>query len=244
MTTSNLTRLLANKRPWTPTCGVDESVRQGAEDALGRALALRVLELPVGDWVLQGESRDRDRLTAEMKMALLQNAADEQRHDTALDMAVRCYRVTTAQHDADAASLAAEWIAHGDHPIVKAAVIECSIFFALLPMFRFLGGPSLRTISRDISGDEAVHVVVNTQISAHLGYGWSRSLDQLRARTIEWVVDDLKGSGKWFQPETWRASSEQLLHEGRASLLTETKAAVMPAFFELPGSALPKYSYS
>ena len=68
-------------------------------------------------------------------------------------------------------------------------VAERSIFFVILPMFRFLGDVGLRTVSADISRDEQIHVATNSLVCRELGLNHSNSLDKLRKATASWLLD-------------------------------------------------------
>lgn len=235
------THLHSKKRPWQPTCGTKQPVAPGSENTLARCLALRCLEIPVQDWVAEGAMRERSRLSSEAIALLTSNCEDELKHDRALTMAATAYGLGNAAMDAEAQSIAAEWLSHPDHPLVKAATLEQSVFFVILPLMRQFGGAGLRNISRDISTDESIHAPANRQAAEDLGYRYSPSLDALRERTVRWLVDDLNAPGKLGLPEVWVESSKQLLASGRTSNLDNTRSYVMPAFFEHSASDLPVY---
>ena len=75
-----------------------------------------------------------------------------------------------------------------DHTICKAMVAERSVFFVILPFFRFLGDAGLRTVSADISRDEQIHVATNS-LGRELGlFNYSNSLDKLRKATMNWML--------------------------------------------------------
>ena len=48
------TKLLERKRTWTPVKPTKGEVRSGAEETIKRALAIRHMELPVGEFISQG----------------------------------------------------------------------------------------------------------------------------------------------------------------------------------------------
>lgn len=233
--------LASKKRPWQPTCGTKQPVAPGSENTLGRCLALRRLEIPVQDWVAEGAAKERGRLSPEAIALLTSNCEDERKHDQALGMAAASYGLSNATMDAEAEAIAAEWLAHPDHPIVKAGVLEQSVFFVILPLMRKFGGAGLRTVSYDISTDESIHAPANRQAAKDLGYHWSPSLDALRDRTVRWLVSDLDAAGKYGYGEVWIESSKQLLTSGRTSNLDDTRSYVMPAFFEHSARDLPVY---
>ena len=47
-------KLIARKRTWTPVQTEAGKLKEGAEEAIFRALALRNLELPVGEFITSG----------------------------------------------------------------------------------------------------------------------------------------------------------------------------------------------
>lgn len=232
-------KLIDSKRDWTPNFVSFESAKPGSENTILRALSLLDLEVSVMGW-LESSKRESQLIGNEAVLALEDNAQDELKHDKGLRMACSAYGVTQELIDASQTIVKA-WLDHPDHPIVKAAILESSVFFVILPMYRFLGGAALRTLSRDISGDEQVHVRVHLEVAKALNQKWSKSLDKLRADTIDFLVSDLKSSGQYGNPEFWRQSSYDLMHSGSANRLTETRNAVMPSFFETDAQALPSY---
>ena len=142
-------KLLNRKRKWTPVQVNAGTCKEGAEATIHRALALRHMELPVGDFI-------RDALETEVPAAarsLLQsNITDEENHDVALGYIANAYGVDE-KAEAEALRLREAWMAHPDHTITKAMVAERAIFFVLLPFFRATGDAGMRTTSADISRD-------------------------------------------------------------------------------------------
>ena len=181
-------KLLNRKRKWTPVQVEAGKVKDGAEETILRALALRHMELPVGDFI-------KDALTTEVpalaRDILLSNITDEENHDVALGYIAKAYGVDE-QAEAEALKLRQAWIEHPDHTITKAMVAERAIFFVLLPLFRFTGDAGMRTTSADISRDEQIHVATNSLVHTELGYNISPSLDKLRKATINWVMQPLE----------------------------------------------------
>ena len=241
MTKTFYSELLAKKKPWTPNVGKSSPVMEGSEETIGRAIALRTLEIPVGDWILSGCKSEKSRISQDALELMQSNIEDEFRHDEVLNMAYSVYQLTDDTMENEAAIIAKEWIDHPDHPVVKAWVIENSVFFVILPILRKFGDAGLRLISRDISNDENIHVSTNRQIATDLGYSYSKSLDRLRKRTVEWIVETLNSPGKFGFPNVWLKSSDTLLYQGVAPELSDTANYVMPAFFELDNRNLPSY---
>jgi hypothetical protein len=112
-------------------------------------------------------------------------------------------------------------------------------------MFRFNGDAGLRTVSADISRDEQIHVATNSLVCADMGLTPSKSLDKLRKATINWIMEPLGKNtygDKYLSRKFWLDSSDNLMYNGKAPELSETKSARMPAFFEHSNVNLPQYS--
>ena len=233
-------KLLSRKRTWTPVQTTAGQVTEGAEEAIYRALAIRHMELPVGDFISDALNNDVPELARPL---LLSNVQDEIKHDLALGYITNSMGVDE-QAEEEAKRLRDAWVAHPDHTILKALVAERAIFFVLLPFFRFSGDAALRTVSADISRDEQVHVGANSLVCRELGLEVSPSLDKLRKATINWVLQPLKANNpnKYLNKKFWLDSSDRLMYEGKAPELVETKRARMPAFFEHANQNLPQYA--
>ena len=140
-------KLRNRKRTWTPVQPTKGVLKEGAEETIKRALAIRHMELPVGEFISQG----LERTVPQAARTLLEsNVQDEIKHDLALGFIVDAHGADL-QSEQEAKRLRDAWIDHPDHTITKALVAERAIFFVLLPMFRFLGDAALRTVSADIS---------------------------------------------------------------------------------------------
>ena len=232
-------KLLSRKRKWTPVKPTAGAFKHGAEETIRRALAIRHMELPVGEFIREGLEKD---VPKNARKLLEDNVVDEIRHDKALQYIVDAHGADT-QAENEAMRLRDAWIGHPDHTITKALVAERAIFFVLLPFFRFTGDPALRTVSADISRDEQIHVATNSLVCAELGLVPSPSLDKLRKATINWIMQPLgSNSDKYLDKKFWLDSSDRLMYDGKAPQLSETQAARMPAFFEHSNVNLPQYS--
>ena len=232
-------KLLNRKRKWTPVQTEAGKVKEGAEEAFFRALALRHMELPVGDFITDALNSEVPTLARDL---LLSNVTDEENHDLALGYIANAHGVDE-KAEAEALKLREAWVSHPDHTITKALVAERAIFFVLLPFFRFNGDAGTRTVSADISRDEQIHVATNSLVHTELGHNISPSLDRLRKATINWVMQPLGTStDKYLNKNFWLASSDRLMYEGKAPELVATKAGRMPAFFEHSNVNLPQYA--
>ena len=233
------TKLLNRKRKWTPVQTTKGNLKYGAEETIYRALAIRHMELPVGDFI----SGALSEIPEKSRELLESNVKDEVKHDLALEYITNAHGVND-QAEAEALRLRDAWMSHPDHTVLKALVIERAIFFVLLPFFRFNGDAGLRTVSADISRDEQIHVATNSLVCTELGLTPSPSLDKLRKATINWIMQPLKNdhADRYLSKKFWLDASDRLMYEGRAPEFNETKAARMPAFFEHANTNLPQYS--
>ena len=233
-------KLLNRKRTWTPVQTTAGKLVEGAEETIYRALAIRHMELPVGDFITDALKNEVPHSSREL---LLSNVKDEENHDLALGYIANAIGVDQ-EAEKEAIRLRDAWVAHPDHTILKALVAERAIFFVLLPFFRFNGDAGLRTVSADISRDEQVHVSANSLICRELGLEVSPSLDKLRKATINWVMQPLKvgNPNKFLDKKFWLDSSDRLMYEGKAPELSDTRRARMPAFFEHANPNLPQYA--
>ena len=233
-------KLLARKRKWTPVQTTAGSVQNGAEETLRRVIALRHMELPVGDFITDALATDVPDLAREL---LLSNVKDEENHDLALGFIANAYGVDE-KAEKEALALRDAWTAHPDHTILKAMVAERAIFFVLLPFLRWNGDAGMRTVSADVSRDEQVHVACNSIVCRELNLTYSPSLDKLRKATINWVMQPLSNNttSQYLDKKFWLESSDRLMYEGKAPQLSQSRAGRMPAFFEHSNNNLPQYA--
>ena len=240
MRTHPYERLLGRKRKWSPVKPTVGKLKDGSEDTIRRALAVRHMELPVGAFITEGLEKT---VPDNARKLLEDNVRDEERHDLALGYYVNALGADE-QAELEAMRLRDAWIRHPDHTITKALVAERAIFFVLLPFFRFNGDAALRTISADISRDEQIHVASNSLVCTELGVHASASLDKLRKATINWILEPLgiNTADKYLDKKFWLDASDRLMYEGKAPEFSETQRARMPAFFEHANTNLPKYA--
>lgn len=248
--------LLDRKRAWTPTLAKPGLVAVGSENTLDRAMCLRKLELPVGEFIKDGCAKE-EGLSETCIELLLSNIQDEVKHDIALENLYRVCGQHNKQHELEGDQIVQAWLDLPDHPFVKALYAERSIFFVLLPMFRFLGtnNISMRNVSAEISGDEIGHVSGNTEICKVLGLTPSKALDNLRKETMSWTISDLHKEdnfdlsqyGNSFKPQYlnkdyWMRQSDMLFSGTKAPELDNTQSSRMQAFFEINRTLLTSYS--
>ena len=200
-------KLQQRKRKWSPVQTTAGKLNEGAEEAIFRALAMRHMELPVGEFI-EASLSEIPVLSQDL---LRSNIKDEENHDLALGYIANALG-TDPKAEEEALRIREAWEAHPDHTVLKALVAERALFFVLLPFFRFNGDAGLRTVSADISRDEQVHVAANSLVCRELGLTPSPSLDKLRKATINWVMTPLKSStNKYLDKKFWLDSSDSLM---------------------------------
>ena len=232
--------MIAKKRPWQATPVDNGEVKEGAEETLYKALALRHIELPVKDLLQQGLEKDLPSTPGVIE-ALRSNQTDEERHDEALNYVAAAYGVDE-KAEREVMSILKTWMEHPAHPIHKVSIIERSIFFVALPFFRFNGNIGMRTVSADISRDEQVHCGVHGLVAKELNEKDSESLNKLRAATAAWLFEKLgKHEDKWLDKDFWLRQSDNLFARGKAEELDDTQRSRMPSFFETANTNLPSY---
>jgi len=231
---------VARKRPWQAMPVTKGALAEGAEETIFRALAIRHLELPVKDMLLQGLGRELPDSPGLIE-SIHSNIKDEERHDEALNYVAAAHGVDE-KAEKEALRIRQAWIDHPAHPIAKVAVLERSLFFTILPFFRFNGDKGLRTVAGDISRDEICHAFCHTKIAEEAGEKYGDSLNKLRRMTALWIYDKLStSSSKWLDKDFWLRQSDSLFLSGKAPELSESRASTMPCFFESNSLNLPAY---
>jgi hypothetical protein len=239
-TLSPYDQVISRKRKWTPVAVQKGKVVEGAEDALKRALGLRHLELPVREFLQQGLEKELPK-TPGVREALLSNQKDEENHDQALNYVIDAHGANP-KYEEEAKHILKAWLDAPEHPILKAAILERSVFFVILPFFRFTGDVGIRTTAADISRDEQTHVAIHSMVCSELGLKSTPSLNRLRRATIGWVIDSLSSNeNKYLNKDFWMNQSDSLYEKGKAPGLKDTQRARMPAFFEAANTDLPQY---
>jgi hypothetical protein len=240
MSQSPYTQVVSRKRKWTPVAVQKGKLVGGSEESIYRALALRHLELPVSEFLRQGLEKELPK-TEGVVAALESNIQDEERHDQALAYVVKAHG-SDPKAEAEGRHILKAWMDAPEHPILKAAILERSVFFVLLPFFRFNGDVGIRTTAADISRDEQTHVAIHSMVCSELGLKSTPSLNRLRRATVGWVVDGLTNNeNKYLDKDFWLSQSDSLYERGKAPGLSDTQRARMPAFFEASNTDLPQY---
>lgn len=237
---SKYTQIVQRKRTWTPTPVTAGELKEGSEETLYRCLALRTLELPVKEMLAQGLEKHLPDDPGVIP-ALLSNMADEDRHDQALGFIVDAHGVNNGA-EREAENIRKAWLSAPEHPVLKTAILERSVFFVLLPFFRFNGDVGIRTVASDISRDEQTHTALHAMVAHDIGEKTTPALNKLRRATVAWAMDKLgHSSDKYLDKDFWMRQSDSLYFQGKAPGLADTQRSRMPAFFETSNVNLPQY---
>jgi hypothetical protein len=237
---SKYTEIASRKRTWTPVAVTKGELKKGSEETILRCLALRSLELPVKEMLSQGLEKELPDDPGVLP-ALLSNMADEDKHDKALNFIVDVHGVDE-RAEREAENIRKAWLASPEHPILKTAILERSVFFVLLPFFRFNGSVGIRTVASDISRDEQTHTALHAMCAHDIGEKTTPALNKLRRATVGWAMDLLgHSSDKHLNKDFWMRQSDSLYFQGKAPGLADTQRARMPAFFETSNVNLPQY---
>ena len=99
-------KLLRRKRKWTPVQTTAGKLKEGAEETIFRALSIRHMELPVGDFISEGLEKNIPNNAREL---LESNVKDEEKHDLALGYIANTLG-TDSKSEKEAIKLRYSWI--------------------------------------------------------------------------------------------------------------------------------------
>lgn len=234
-------KAIRQKRKWTPLAVDRGPLVEGSEKTIYKMLALRNLELPVKEFLQQGLEKDLPDVPGCLE-ALIHNQMDEDKHDLGFELVCQAHGTDPAA-EREAEVIRKAWIEAPEHPILKASILERSVFFVLLPAYRFLGDIGMRSLSADISRDEVQHVKTHAMCAHDLGLKSTVGLDKLRKATVDWVMSDLLPlhQNKYLSKDFWMNQSDSLYTRGLAAGLADTQRSRMPSFFEASNVNLPQY---
>lgn len=245
---SYLASLASKKRTWTPSGVGNEPVVKGAEVTLAKCLALRLLEIPVGEFVNQASTRELKIDQAGMNL-LKSNIHDEEIHDQALQNIVDALpELNVSSYEEEVKQFLSAFNDLEDHPICTARLIESSVFFVILPLLRFTGNLGIRTVAEDISRDETVHTAAHLHVSQGIGATYSKQADRLRREVVAWMTSDVSdfeaSIGERHQNFADQGfllkQSDMLLTTGKSDMV-ETRAQRVLAPFEINKVHMPRY---
>ena len=201
----------------------------GVTEAIQRTIALGLfLELPVGEWVLDGRKKETANLPAVALKLLQRNVSDEAKHDQGFKFAASAYPVSTEiMHEAEL--IAEQWIYNSSHPLEKARNAETGVFLAAgLATLRLCGGTSLAGMSESIAVDESDHVATNELVLQDLNMNPqnpNKGLRDLISDTLDWLMGDLSIPGSFigesynFDKAFVMEASDSLIETGIAKRL-------------------------
>jgi hypothetical protein len=243
--TSQMGQFIARKSNWVPASYQDILVHPtptNTHKAILKSLALALaLEIPVGEYTLAASQKE---FKTDQCWALLDNAADEVTHFTALRNLAQALDLQSQALLAEYSKVAQQFAGLieriPEHTIVKSGYIEMGVFLVVLSLMRKFGTPQMKILVGDISRDESVHVQTNWAIidSQDIPYTDSK-LDPIRRAIVSWVTEDILAR-RWAR-SFWLEQSDRLIETRRADGLQFTAAPTTVAFFEVSNSTLADY---
>ena len=232
--------LNASRRIWQPNEPTSE--KSSASRTISRCLALTPLEPAVAEYITNGLSKaDLNKLDPGAIETLRRNIEDEEKHELALSRAKNAMVDYDESFESEAQEIIQAWNDLPDPEIVKAAILENSIFFLILPAYANFGGAALRITSNSISADERIHVISHRTAAQQLGIRPSKAINKLRKDTVEFLFKDIEEEvGSRWTLERMMKNSDNLLKRGITDLV-ETAVGAVLAPFELSNESLDKY---
>lgn len=240
------TQLLQRKREWQPIKPTGQNLPEYLQPLIKHILALRILEIPVSDWVIAATGREK--LSPDAHQLVLANSRDEYVHDQALSYAAEAYNALDIPEEARQLQARAIEIAQTEHPLLVAYMTETGLFFPALALLQTFGDATLKLVSQDIARDEQIHIQTNRHITQLLNLQPSRQMTEWWRAAIHWLLVPLKSlqlqplpnvPPQLTQVDYWRHKAETFIHSGKVSLIHRTP---VPAFFEINRRNLPKYN--
>lgn len=188
------------KKPYTlfadDTMLVDES--WNIDKVIQKIISLGLfLEMPVGEWVLEGRKRELSNLPKEALTLLQTNISDETAHDKGFKFAAKAYPVSSEIMN-EASVIAEAWLSNKEHPLQKACFAETGVFLISLGVMRLVGGESLCSMAEQIARDESRHVSTNRGVLNALGMSVNvppTSISNLVTDTLDWFLDGFSVPG-------------------------------------------------
>jgi hypothetical protein len=145
---------------WTPRKAVSPA-KSPAHPTIVRAVGLRGLEIPVGEWTAQFCETIKDDA---VEVILSGHINDEENHDTQLEFLAEYLGAKLVPEAAD--QLVDRWLTLECHPLLKKMVLEAGVFFPLLGMMGVYskGDIFIQNVRQWISSDESAHVASSRAI--------------------------------------------------------------------------------
>jgi len=185
---------------WKPRQAASEATETFSH-MLIRAVGLRGLEIPVGEWTAQF-IQDTPELNP-IHHILLGHIEDEENHDVQLEYLAEHMGAKIVPEEADI--LVDRWLTLNCHPLLKKMVLEAGVFFPILGMMGVYGKSNIliQNIRQWISSDESAHVASSRLIIDYLrrngqNIAPSRDLMSLVQDTIRYICQGTD-EDKWLK---------------------------------------------
>jgi hypothetical protein len=185
---------------WQPkaSTAVAKEYKTPESEVVLRCLAFIDLEEKVGEWIGSLVTTP-DNL--DVNDILLRNVSDEKKHTSAIQDLRNYYNYQEKGYEwsEEAEKIVKAWEYLGTHPVLNAYVLECGIFFTILPLLQKLGDVYAATVAVWINDDERVHVETNLRLIKELGLKVSIELATLVYQTVHFIYEPLGDSTASYQ---------------------------------------------
>jgi hypothetical protein len=167
-----------------------------------RAVGLRGLEIPVGEWTAKF---CEDLGDPEVAAILSGHIQDEENHDTQLEYLAEYLGAKIVPPEAD--ELVDRWLTMECHPLLKKMVLEAGVFFPILGMMGVYAKSDLlvQSVRQWISSDESAHVASSRLIIDHLRKNGETIVVPLRLLPL--VRDTISYICQGTDEERWQKAS-------------------------------------
>lgn len=250
---SDFTKLLKAKRAWEVIPFDTVLTNPEVAEVLQRGLHIRHLELPVGSFIKQTAKFHKAHL-GEVGIRLLgSNFKDEDRHDRQLNVAYKAFKGCNPEQvnriEAEGDVIIKKWLKLGEtnYPVLIALAGEAGVFIPLLTLFRRICGTQMATLAQEISRDESLHITTNSLLCKQFNYKFNKEIKDLIDETLDWItkpLEGLKDRGRYYNPQNYFELSRAVLNNKTFDLFEDTQIAIVPAFFEVANTNLPRYGSS
>jgi len=193
-----------------------------------RAIELRGLEIPVGEWTKAFTKEVGSPGIAEILMGHIN---DEENHDRQLEYVAEYLNHTEISDEAMA--LTNRWLDHPSHPLVKKTMLEAGVFFPILGMLgRYAKGDLyLQAVRQWISSDEAAHVASSRLIISYMDERHGGGRYKIPADLLELVVGTIRFICGGIDEGQWLKSSRSGITTGKIYMGTELTTVSVPEAF-------------
>lgn len=207
------------------------------EEVMLRCLDFVDLEERVGLW-LSDFTYGTDTIEREVEFILLENVADELKHDEAIrnlrDYYSYKFRQDT-EHAQESIDITESWHRLRVHPVSNAYALEMGVFFTILPIMMKFGDTYACAVAGWINDDERVHVETNLRLMKHLKLKLTVEQVQLVRKTVEYLY---KPMGQEIAVQQGTRAVKRLITTKDPAMITESLPQTISYFEQKSNQAI------